>query len=67
MSVLMRCENPFRLKSFDTPDVFANERVNIRMARLVFRQLLLHFERFFALLVRLSVNVVAYKVKDALV
>jgi hypothetical protein len=91
----MLCESVIRLKSFNTPDVFANERAMFRMARLVlcettirlksfvapnvrtlplpniqmpflvYRQRTLHFERFFALLARLRVNMVAYKVKDA--
>jgi phosphotransferase system IIB component len=64
---VMTCELPRQLESFVAIDVAAQEWSNIRMSFLVFRHLALQFARLFALLARLRVNMVAYKVKDALV
>ena len=61
-------ELELRSESRATPDVDALMRFDIQVSsRLVFRQLLLQFECFVALLTRLRVNMVAYEVKDAIV
>ena len=63
----MRFELAIRLKRFPTSDVHALMRFDIQVSRLVVFELMFQFTCLFALLARLSVNVVAYKVKDALV
>jgi hypothetical protein len=64
MYLLVFCEITIRLKSFVAPNVRTLPLPNIQMPFLVCRQLQFYFERLFALLTRLRVNMVAYEVED---